>query len=369
MAAPRHWRVFVCLGVLLMVATLGGCSTDPNDLSSWLEPGPELAPQKDMRVWVVGAPDLVLHSPDGGATWQESHRSDTDILTGDLWAIAFGDEAHGWAVRRGIGSERSTVLATSEGGLTWSWQYPKPNGKLLAVAASGPRHAWAVGRRPGNSFEVPGLVIATTDGGGTWTKQDVEPDLHPFDVVFTDERHGWLLAGDRRDLNRFAVLATSDGGAHWRESFETTAVRLTGLAASGQGNCWVVGYVEHPQSGFITATHDGGEHWTEQQAGTDGQLLDADFPDAQHGWAVGAQGVILTTIDGGGTWTPQRVDERYKLTQVSFIDTRRGFALVGHEALLATVDGGSTWTVVRPSEKEELLTGLACVRSGPAEEQ
>lgn len=362
-------RVLVVLTALLIGSALAGCSTDPNDPYSWLGPVTTPPPRAGTSVWVVGAPDLVFHSSDGGTTWRESHRSETDIFTGDLWAIAFGDSEHGWAVRRGVGDPRTTVLATADGGASWSWQYPKPQaGALLAVAASGPRHAWAMGRRPGDSLAAPGLVIATTDGGATWTRQRLDPDLQPFDVAFTDSRHGWLLARERGYSDRSVVLVTTDGGVHWRVSYSTRAAILNGIAAVGLRQCWIAGYVEHPRAGFVALTRDGGEHWTEQRPVAGRALHDVDFPDARHGWAVGDMGTIIATMDGGRTWAPQYADRDLSLLEVSFADDQRGWALISHVALLATADGGATWGVVRPNEAEDLLTGLTCIQSGSQSE-
>jgi photosystem II stability/assembly factor-like uncharacterized protein len=362
MQRKRLSRVIGILGGLLLLVLPLACSSDPNDPFAALEPGPAIHPQPDSPVWVVGAPDLVLHSADGGASWQDSHRSKTDIMTGDLWAIAFGDERCGWAVRRGIGSERTTVLATSDAGESWSWQYPRPQGKLLDVAAVGPRHAWAVGRRPGDSFEAAGLVIATADGGASWQRQPLPAHLQPFHVAFADKRHGWLLAGDRNDMDHYLVMATQDGGRHWRISFETTMARLTGIASVGAKRCWVIGYEERPRSGLLAMTRDGGQSWTSRGL-ADAMLFDVAFADGRHGWVVGAAGTVMATADGGASWTRQRADSRFSLNQVAFLDPKRGFILVKHTGLLATSDGGKTWTVVRPSEDRELLTGL-CARPG-----
>lgn len=344
---------------LLALLVLVGCG---DDLYAGLDPGPTPPAQAGAYVWVVGAPDVILGSADGGASWTQRHRTDTDPFTGDLWAVAFGDVDHGWAVRRGVGSPRTTILTTADAGASWSWQYPKPQGRLIAVAAVGATHAWAVGCREDPDDDLPhDFVIATTDGGSTWARQRIGGDIMTVDVAFADVRHGWIF-GRYRSRQGSVILSTSDGGAHWRTSF-TTASDLRDVAAAGPERCWAVGATEPPQTGFVAMTTDGGETWTTSSSVAPGPLAAVAFPDALHGWAVGPNGTIVATSDGGATWTEQRTAQRFDLRQVVFIDALRGWALIDHLALLATVDGGETWSVVQPANTRDLLLGLACVQS------
>jgi photosystem II stability/assembly factor-like uncharacterized protein len=356
------------LALLAAVAAVG-CSVDLDGLQGGLDAGPRPPARPGAYVWVCGAPDTVAGSADGGATWQVRHRrSDGDIMTGDLWAIAFGDPGHGWAVRRGIGSPTATVLATADAGQSWSWQKPgTKGGRLLAVAATDATHVWAVGyqRLRGNGEQDRGLVLASADGGATWARQRLPAGLSPFRVAFGDARHGWLLAG-KSDHSGYRVLATSDGGAHWRVSY-STHLTLTGLDAVGAKECWVVGGGYHPRSGVVIRTSDGGRRWQAQTDVSSEHLLGVSFPDARHGWAVGlARGTVVATSDGGATWSAQDPGGGFELKQVSFSDSQHGWALIGHKALLATVDGGESWTVVKPTDEREVLTGLITVDSASA---
>ena len=79
------------LGAIVIAGCSAGVGSDP---SSGLAPGPTPPARPGAYVWVVGAPDLVLGSVDGGATWKVSHRSDTNIFTGDLAIGAHNLESH-----------------------------------------------------------------------------------------------------------------------------------------------------------------------------------------------------------------------------------------------------------------------------------
>jgi photosystem II stability/assembly factor-like uncharacterized protein len=80
------------------------------------------------RVWAVGSPgSQVLHSPDGGQTWQLQPTGQTSPLL----AITFSDPQHGWAV-----GALGTILATRDGGRTWLRQHSGgTRAAMLAVLA------------------------------------------------------------------------------------------------------------------------------------------------------------------------------------------------------------------------------------------
>jgi photosystem II stability/assembly factor-like uncharacterized protein len=317
------------LGIMLLV----GCSANSGDPYTALTPGPTPQSHPGSYVWVCGVPDLIIGSADGGASWQvRSRRVNGDIMAGDLWAIAFGDVDHGWAVRRGIGHRQASLLATADAGQTWSEQFiGTKNGRLLAVAATDARHVWAVGYQyvKGSDYPNPpgkGLVLASTDGGGTWQRQRVPAGVSLFRVAFADTRHGWMLNGWGNN-----VLQTTDGGAHWRVSYTAPqGVSLRDVVPLGTKGCCVVGYGEHPQSGFVVRTSDGGRHWNASASVSPQGLLAVSFPDASRGWAVGYGGTVIATTDGGATWQARNAGGDYQLEQVSFSDLRHGWALIGH---------------------------------------
>lgn len=108
----------------------------------------------------VSGDGVLLHSADGGATWEtqwgggaaDLRLSDVDML----------DEQTGWAVGDGSAAQLALVLHTSDGGDTWT---PQDVGDvafdLAAVHVLDAQTAWAVGDGQ--------QILATTDGGVTWT--------------------------------------------------------------------------------------------------------------------------------------------------------------------------------------------------------
>jgi photosystem II stability/assembly factor-like uncharacterized protein len=370
-----HRGLLLTAVTLLSTAILVACGTPQDAVDIALTPGPAPSARPGANVWVCGSPDLVVGSADGGAAWQVRPRSTSvDPIGALLTAIAFGDRSHGWAVRRGIGNSRARVLATVDGGGSWTWQYPGVKaGRLFALAATDADHVWAAGRQDIKGFGVwgKGLMVATSDGGKTWTRQRLPAGLLPLAVAFADARHGWAVAdevdADAYPSRRSCVLSTSDGGAHWRISYSAASdVTLSGLAAVGPHHCWVVGYAGQQHSGLVVRTTDGGLHWSAQDPVPHQNLKAVSFPDARNGWAVGSGGTVLVTHDGGATWSPQHSGVGLGLGQVSFSDPLHGWALISGRALLGTIDGGKSWSVVRPAGTWNLLWGLTSFDSPAA---
>ena len=110
-----------------------------------------------------------------------------------LWlrGVAFSDATHGWAV-----GELGAILATTDGGATWSKQGSRTTADLTDVAAGDSSRVWAV--------SASEMILATTDGGSTWGAQSPAGERFLEGVDFIDATHGWAVGG--------AILATADGG-------------------------------------------------------------------------------------------------------------------------------------------------------------
>ena len=274
---------------------LAGCAHDVNSASEVPKPGPPLPSRPGATVWGVGIENLVLASHDGGATWTVQHREPlTEQSLPLLWNVAFGDARHGWAADRTLGvSSEMTLLATTDGGVSWEPRHLGALASTFDVVATDARHVWALGER--HDVEPPAsLLMATSDGGKSWHQEHVTTQGELSDIAFSDARHGWAVA----DGNRYGislVYSTADGGRHWRLRHIARDVVLRRLATSDAQHCWLVGAASHGavQPGEIVATSDGGDHWTTQVPNASEGFDDVAFPDARHGWAVGLGGLIL----------------------------------------------------------------------------
>ena len=143
----------------------------------------------------------------------------------------------------------SAFISTGDG--AWVWQNPLPQGNdLSAVTFVDATHGWAVG---GN-----GVILATADGGATWSAQSSGSDAGLSDVAFPDATHGWAVGGNG------VILATADGGATWSAQSSGSDAGLSDVAFPDATHGWAVGWQDPggwvwPRgNGVILATTTGG---------------------------------------------------------------------------------------------------------------
>jgi len=297
--------------------------------------------------WAVGNFGSIYVTKDGGKSWQ-ARSSNTKQ---PLFSVDFADERTGWIV-----GKSGLILRTTDGGETWTRQQSPiaPAKHLFKVAAIDPQTAWAVGDW--------GAVVQTRDGGATWTNrslgalpveriespdrmvQTITDDVILNDVEFLDAQHGFIV-GEFGTL-----LATSDGGDHWRQVAMPTEKTLFGMHWRSPEEGWVVGI-----DGIILYTQDGGRTWTTQNGLTaTGAIEDVSFVDAmanpglyavsvegRRGVVVGDAGAFFVSDDGGHTWTRRALPEEHRLTwmrDASVAASGRAF-LVGAAGFTAAAEG------------------------------
>jgi photosystem II stability/assembly factor-like uncharacterized protein len=150
--------------------------------------------------WVVGR-HVILATSDGGITWTAQDRGDLNLVSVDFISARVG-----WAV--GLDS----VLTTADGGLHWT-ALPEPCAVIRSVHFISPRVGYAIAGGinplPGAALApaVGAAVITTTDGGRSW--RPVTAPADPQTVCFSDRDTGWLGAHGR-------LYFSANGGRSWR---------------------------------------------------------------------------------------------------------------------------------------------------------
>ena len=239
----------------------------------------------------------------------------------DLCGVAFTDATHGWAV-----GEDGTILATTDGGATWSAQSSGTSESLYDVAFTDATHGWAVGEG--------GTILATSDGGATWSAQSSGSSTWLHGVAFSDATHGWAVGEGG------TILATTQRRRHLERAELGHAAR--GSTASPSPTPLTAGRwaATAPSSPPPTAAPPGAR----RARGPPSGLAGVAFTDATHGWAVGDGGTILATTDGGATWSAQSSGTTVDLGAVAFTDATHGWAVGDGGTILVTANGGATWS-------------------------
>jgi photosystem II stability/assembly factor-like uncharacterized protein len=176
-------------------------------------------------VWAAGSAKggegLLLHSSDGGLSWQEHRGSPAGELSG-VWAV---DREHVFAAgKRGI-------AATADGGRQWSLAYADPSLFFVAIWASGLDDVYAAGGTlsPASAMDAGddadggrvgvdalpwwgGVLVHSADGGTTWQR-----------VVSDAGCTLWAVSGSPDGRVVYAVgdfdtrVFTTDRGATWNK--------------------------------------------------------------------------------------------------------------------------------------------------------
>jgi len=170
------------------------------------------------RLVAVGQRGHIVHSSDGGSTWQQSKVP----VSSDLTAVFFVGERKGWAV-----GHDGVVLATSDGGQNWTLQLDGHRANELLV-----RQLEERAQAQPQAAELKTML----DDARRYKEQGADK---PFlDVWFADENNGWIVGAYN------LIFRTADGGQHWEPWFDRTdnpkLLNLHAVAQAGDG-LYVVG--------------------------------------------------------------------------------------------------------------------------------
>jgi photosystem II stability/assembly factor-like uncharacterized protein len=274
---------------------------------------------------------LSLATSDGGKSWTPSSLN--------VWGMSFIDASQGWALH-GNG-EALVVVATTDGGKSWSQRSSDPITFIpSALTFADEMHGWIVG--------VGGNILATRDGGITWTPQASGTTGSLEDVVFVDPVHGWAVGGQVTDdalSDAGIMLSTQDGGTTWTTQATGSRATLNAVAFSDASRGWTVGFDYLADTSVILDTRDGGSTWYAQEVGSMGQeLTDIAFGDSDHGYAAGSadekEGIIYATADGGETWSEQAIPDCPALYTVACFGADHAWVVGDRGTILATSSGG-----------------------------
>jgi photosystem II stability/assembly factor-like uncharacterized protein len=220
--------------------------------------------------WASGQIGTILHTSDGGESWEDQSVTSFQELT----AVFFANATDGWVSGTG-----GTLMRSSDGGQTWSPQTSGVTTTLNQLFFTDSSTGWAVGAR--------GVILHTADGGLNWAPQVSNATSSLNNLHFTDANNGWVVGSGG------TVLRTSDGGATWerRDVIPSTA-SSSGVSFLDANTGWII-MSEQYSTAAILGTTDGGSTWTRTNLGINIAFQALQFTSPQDGWGVSAGGAII----------------------------------------------------------------------------
>ena len=285
--------------LLIAAASLAFAQDAPAPNAKDLQPRPaEMAPlaakslllalaRADGRLVAVGDRGAIVTSGDGKA-WEQVPSPVHAALT----AVAFADAQHGWAAGHDV-----AILHTADGGKTWQLQNFQPDlaKPVLSLLALDAQRVFAVG--------AYGLFLSTADGGKTWTQLDapalLEDGLHLNSIIR-------LGNGELFVAGETGLVAVSADGAAWKRLKLPYEGSLFGALPRGNKGALVFGL-----RGNVLWTDDvRGGKWTHLETGTVQSMFAGSMLPGGEAALVGADGEILLVTPKGAVRKMRGHDER-----------------------------------------------------------
>ena len=258
----------------------------------------------------AGLPARIYRTTDGGESWTETYRNDTEGVFFD--GFAFWDDARGVAFSDPVGGQL-LIITTEDGGKSWheidAAVIPMAlegeagfaaSGTGIAIAASGGcgQHLWiGLGGDTGDGGAEGARVFHSGDGGSSWDVVEspivASAAAGIFSIAFRNAAIGVMVGGDYQSPDDASsnVAFTTDGGRTWHPPDEDSDA-----TTRPRGYRSVVCYLPR-ENAFIAGgpsgtdySLDGGRTW--QPLGDEGFHVIAASPDGAIIWAAGAEGRI-----------------------------------------------------------------------------
>jgi len=309
--------------------------------------------------WVCADP--LLHTADGGRTWQA--QSYARLAAGTHTCAAVPTDA--WIVVQSPGGRVTILPAQGGANIAVTIGFPSlPVGAVIAQTTFIDRtHGWVLAAAA-HGTTGQGLLYRTTTGTGPVDFALVSSAAPVGGVQFANPNDGWGTDGS-------TLQRTTDAGATWRAVKVPTpppvarelGVHLDRVVVHGST---IVVAGDNPSGGFsrafFLASTDAGGTWTERNgppAGfgtTEPRMFEA--VDGDH-WRLAFGTQMWITDDGGLTWEARALPAN--VVSIAFPTPDIGWATDVESHVMQTTDAARTWHPVDSTPQPPWYSRLAAV--------
>lgn len=226
------------------------------------------------RVVAVGDHGYIVYSDNNGESWTRAKTPDSPLLT----AVAFADAKNGWAA-----GHDTVILATTDGGATWTQQFSAPSEQrpLLDLLFVSAKEGYAVG--------AYGAFYETADGGKTWAARKIIADDKHLNAIESLGGGRLLILGEGG-----TILSSGDAGKTWTALASPYKGSLFGGLMANDGSIVAFGL-----RGKLFRSSDNGKTWKAVDNASQATLMGGSkLPDGSL-VIVGAAGTVLVSRDNG----------------------------------------------------------------------
>ncbi len=238
--------------------------------------------------FAAGERGTIVHTTDGGASWQSVNPPDTLTTFNDLY---FQSATTGFVI-----GEQGKIFQTLDGGKTWKY-IRSGVGETLFRIRFNQSYGYIIGSK--------GVILRSVDGGQNWERFFGNTSNLLYGIDFPNGSTGYIVGWSG------TILKTVDGGSTWTHLPAFTDNYLKDIEFVNETTGYIAG-----AGGEIFKTVNGGDTWTKIDTKASG-IVSLYFLNTNHGFAVSNKGEVLETIDGGVNWQINQGGNYLSLSRIS----------------------------------------------------
>jgi photosystem II stability/assembly factor-like uncharacterized protein len=316
----------------------------------------DVEPRGDGAYVAVGDRGVIIVSDENGNGWQQASVPASVMLT----AVHFPTPASGWAV-----GHDGLILHSSDGGLSWEKQLDghELNEQIIAVAErivaqyEEEVEALQAEQTPDEmALEEAEFQLEEAEFMLEGAQDDAEagPVRPLLDVWFRNEREGYVSG------SYGMLLHTTDGGQSWDLVSERMdnpqAFHLNQIVVAPDGAMYIAG-----EAGYVFRSLDGGQTWDSLEPGYEGSFYGiVVVPGAAGSYellAYGLRGNLFASSDRGETWDELDSGTTVTMTTGALL-ADRSVLLAGQGGLmLVRAPGGDEFVPARNPDRR-VISGV-----------